>query len=142
MIHVNAIMLSIVVALLARRIQTERDLLFPTIFLLLVNLTVVFLSVNSMRATKKRLSGEVARARDQNLISFFNETPLSLSNYTEQMLALLADPPRFQRQVIEHLYFARDILDERGRALRITYAVFIYGIALAVLGFVVVFARR
>jgi hypothetical protein len=142
MLHVNAIMLSIVVALLARRIQTERDLLLPTVFLLLVNLAVVFLSIHSMRTARKRFSAEAARARDQSLISFFNENPVSLSDYTQQMIELVADPLRFQRSVIEHLYLVREMLRERGRALRLTYAVFLYGITLAIAGFVVVFARR
>jgi hypothetical protein len=142
MIHVNAIMISVVVALLARKIDTDRDLLVPTAFLLLVNLVVVFLSVNSMRAAKEKLPPEEAHVRDSNLISFLNETPVSLSDYTAGMTELVADAPQFQRRVIEHLYFARKILYERGKTLRLTYQVFLYGITLAVIVFVVVLARR
>lgn len=142
MIHVNAIMISVVVALLGRRILTEHDLLVPSAFLLAVNLVVVFLSVNSMRAARTRLTAAEARARDCNLISFFNEEPISLSEYTTQMTELVADPPQFQRSVLEHLYFARKVIEDRGKTLRLTYHVFIYGITLAVLGFVVVLARR
>lgn len=142
MIHVNAIMLSIVVALLARRIETERDLLLPTVFMLVVNVVVVFLSVNSMRQSKKRLSAEEERARDQNVISFFNEKELSLSDYTARMDALIADPSQFQRKVIEHLYLGRKGLEERARTLRLTYSVFIYGVSASVLFFIVMLARR
>jgi pycsar effector protein len=142
MIHVNAIMISVVVALLARRIHTDHDLLVPTAFLLLVNLAVVLLSVNSMRTARAKLSAEEAHARDSNLMSFFNEKRLSLAEYTDGMSDLVADAPRFQRNVIEHLYFSRKVIQERGTTLRLTYQVFIYGITLAVAGFVIVLARR
>jgi hypothetical protein len=142
MIHVNAIMMSVVVALLARRIHTNQDLLVPTAFLLLVNLAVVFLSVNSMRTARAKVSVEEAHARDSNLMSFFNEKHLSLAEYTDGMSDLVADAPRFQRSVIEHLYFSRKVIQERGNTLRLTYHVFIYGITLAVAGFVIVLARR
>jgi hypothetical protein len=142
MIHVNAIMISVVVALLARRIETDRDLLVPTVFLLVVNLVVVFLSVNSMRGTGEQVAGEDARVLGSNLISFLNEKPLPLSEYTTRMSEMVADAPEFQRRVLEHLYFARKVIQVRGKMLRLTYHVFIYGITLAVIGFVVVLARR
>ena len=142
MIHVNAIMISIVVALLARRIQTDRDLLVPAVFLLIVNLAVVFLSIGSLRAGKMRLSAEQANALDRNPISFFNDASLSLGEYTERMNEVVADAPLFQRKVMEHLYFVREVLKERGNSLRLTYRVFLYGITLATLGFVVVLAGR
>lgn len=142
MIHVNAIMMSLVLALLARRIEAEPDLLAPTVFLLLVNLAVVFISINSMRAAKERLSEAEARLRDANVISVSNDTRLSLAEFTGQMEQLIADPRQFQRKVLEHLYFARVISHQRSKALRLTYRVFLYGITIAVIGFVVVMARR
>jgi hypothetical protein len=142
MIHVNAIMMSIVVALLSRRIQTERDFLLPTALLLSVNLAVVFLSLYSMRAGRRSLPAEEARVHDANLLAFTNETPASLSEYTEHMSGLVADPAQFQRRVLEHLYFIRKMLSRRAKALRLTYDVFIYGLTLAIVAFIVTLARR
>ncbi len=142
MVHVNAIMISIVVALLARRIQTERDLLVPTALLLCVNLTVVFLSLYSMRAGRRNLPAEEARVRDANLIAFANETPVSLSEYTEHMSGLVANPAQFQGKVLEHLYFTRKMLVKRGKGLRLTYDVFMYGLTVAIVAFIVALARR
>ena len=148
MIHVNAIMMSIVVALLARRIQTEKDLLLPTVLLLCVNVTVVFLAIYSMRAGRRGLFGRSslsaaeAREHDANLLALTNETTLSLSEYAEQMSGLLADPVQFQRRVIEDLYFGRRVLVERGKTLRLTYGIFIYGVTLAIVVFVVTVMRR
>jgi pycsar effector protein len=144
MIHVNAIMISVVVALLAGRIETDRDLLLPTVLLLCVNVTVVLLAIYSMRGGRRApmLSAEEADAHDANLLTFTNHTPVSLSDFTERMNGFLTDPQDFQRKVIENLYFGRRVLTRRAKALRLTYGVFMYGIAAAVLAFIVAMARR
>ena len=43
---------------------------------------------------------------------------------------------------MEHLYFVRKMLLDRQRALRITYDVFIYGLAFSLLVFAVALLRR
>ena len=53
MIHVNAIMISAVVALLLRKIEDQRYLLAPTLVLLAVNLIVIFIAIYSMRPAMK-----------------------------------------------------------------------------------------
>jgi hypothetical protein len=143
MVHVNAIMMSIAVALLARRISTERDLLLPTCVLLFVNLTVVFLAVHSLRAPRKMaITGEDARLHQANILAFTNEHPFSLSEYAAKMSRLVTDPVHFQSQVVEHLYIGRKLLQDRTKALRRTYDVFMYGVALATVAFIVTLARR
>lgn len=142
MVHVNALMMTIVVALLARRISTDRDLLLPTTLLLCVNLAVVFLAVHSLRAPRVSFTSEEARLHDSNLLGLMNEKSLSLPEYAREMDALVADPMQYQRKVIEQLYFGRKALAARTKALRRTYDVFLYGVALAMVGFVVTLARR
>jgi hypothetical protein len=135
--------MSIAVALLARRISTERDLLLPTCVLLVVNLTVVFLAVHSLRAPRKMaITGEDARLHQANILAFTNEHPFSLSEYAAKMSRLVTDPVHFQSQVVEHLYIGRKLLQDRTKALRRTYDVFMYGVALATVAFIVTLARR
>src|SRR5712671_3940256 len=50
MIHVNAIMISLLVGLVLRKIEEYRDLLVPSVVLLCVNMAVVLLSILSLRA--------------------------------------------------------------------------------------------
>ncbi len=142
MIHVNAIMMSIVVALLARRIRTEQDLLLPTILLLGVNLVVVYIAIHSMRTPRPTLSGDEATVLDSNLLVFTNVKPVSLPEYAEQMGQFVADPDQYRRKVVEHLYFGRKYLLQRAKELKRTYQVFIYGVALAIVAFLLTLARR
>jgi hypothetical protein len=72
MVHVNAIMISLIVALLLRHIDTHPHLLAPTLVLLAVNLVSVLISILSMRAPRSlkrpwQPDKEASAAHDKNL---------------------------------------------------------------------------
>ncbi len=137
MVHVNAIMISIVIGLLFRRLETERYLLVPTLVLLTVNVLVVFVSIYSMRAARTALSGDEARTHDENLLTFTNDVPVSLQEYSARMNHLARDVPALQKTMIEEMYFVRKMLLARQRAMRLTYDIFIYGLAVSIVVFAV-----
>lgn len=137
MVHVNAIMMSIVVGLLLRRIDSSMNLLIPTLILLTVNLVVIFISIVSMRSARSTLSSEEARTHDKNLLAFTNDNSVSLEEYAERMNRLVPDVPALRKTMIEHMYFVRKMLIARQRALRITYDVFIGGLAVSLLAFAI-----
>ncbi|HYY53608.1 MAG TPA: Pycsar system effector family protein, partial [Myxococcales bacterium] len=137
MIHVNAIMISAVVALLLRRIEEQRYLLAPTLVLLAVNLVVIFIAVYSMRFERP------APLRSGPGATVFGFDPrTSMQQYEEGMGMLVADGPTMQKAMIEHLYVIRKMLNRRGQALKITYDVFIFGLALSLGVFAFVLIRR
>jgi hypothetical protein len=58
-------------------------------------------------------------------------------------LGLLADDDAsMQKTMIQHLYATRKLLDRRARALKVTYDVFIFGLALSLGVFAFVLIRR
>jgi predicted metal-dependent HD superfamily phosphohydrolase len=140
MIHVNAIMISLLVALVLRKIEEHRNLIVPTIVLLCVNLAVVFVSIYSMRAGR-----ELRRFRDRdevpvheaNLLVTTNDAGVSLPEYLTRMNALVSDPPALQKTLFEYLYFGRNLLIHRNKMLHITYDIFIYGLAASLVLFTV-----
>jgi hypothetical protein len=71
---------------------------------------------------------------------FVFDADVSLEQYHEAMSLLTADAPTLQKTMVEQLYVGRTVLNQRAKALRITYDVFITGLAvsLAVFGFVLV----
>ena len=142
MVHVNAIMISLVIGLLVRRLDTERYFLIPTLFLLTVNLIAIFVSIYSMRSSRSSVLRDEVRTHEANLLLFTNDVSLSMPEYLEQMTRIALDGPGLQKAMMEHLYFVRKMLLNRQRALRITYDVFIYGLALSLLVFAVTLIRR
>ena len=142
MIHVNAIMISAVVALLLRRIEQQRHLLAPTIVLLGVTLVVIFIAIYSMRVGRNQARAAAARWPGANVFVFDPEAQISLQQYQESIHALSLDTPLMQKAMVEQLYFSRELLQQRARALRLTYDVFIYGLAVSPAVFAFVLLRR
>ena len=148
MVHVNAIMISLTVALLLRHIDTHPHFLVPTLLLLAVNLVAVLISILSMRAPRslKRLVGHLdeqgSAAHDKNLLLFANELPMSREEYCEQMESLACDVPALSKARLEATYFARRILNWRGHMLRLTYDIFLGGLFLAMFAFAIAALHR
>ncbi|HWE23450.1 MAG TPA: Pycsar system effector family protein [Myxococcales bacterium] len=148
MVHVNAIMISLIVALLLRHIDTHPHLLVPTLLLLAVNLAAVLISILSMRAPsslKRFVDGggaEDAAAHDTNLLLIGNNLPMARDAYREQMEQLAQDLPALRKSMLDATYFVRRMLVWRAKMLRATYDVFLGGLFLAVFAFVVAVLRK
>jgi hypothetical protein len=142
MIHVNAIMISLLVALVLRNIEQHRDLLIPTVVLLCINLVVVVLSILSLRAGREKQVRADSRVRDGNLLLATNEANVTLPGYLEGMNQLLSDGPALQKAMVEYLHVNRQFLIRRRRTLLLTYDIFIYGLAVGVILFTIAIVRR
>ena len=144
MIHVNAIMISLVVGLMLRKLEEHSALFAPTVLLICVNLAVIVVSILSMRGGRRRLRQfphEEMVAHAANLLLATNEVNVSLHDYLERMGELTAEPPALQKAMLEYVYFARKLLIGRRKMLQLTYSIFIYGLAASVLLFVIAIAR-
>ena len=97
MIHVNAIMISLVVALVLRKIEEHRNLILPTIVLLCVNVAVVVMSIVSMRAGRELRAPDEIAAHDGNLLVTTGSVRIPLADYLERMNGLVSDPAALQR---------------------------------------------
>lgn len=144
MIHVNAIMISLIVGLLLRKMDEHRDLLVPTLVLLGVNLIVIFISIFSMRIGRslRPLLGEDTPFHDENLLVMTNHVPLTREEYHSQIDALVQDVPAMRRKMIESIYYSRKLLATRAGMLRLTYDVFIVGLLVSVVVFGVAIIHR
>src|SRR6267143_969112 len=145
MIQVNAIMITLIVGLLLRRVEEYRALLMPTLLLLTVNLITIFISIYSMRVGRssvRRILGSDAAVHDDNVLMFSNDIPWSLEEFRGRMNRLASNWPALQQTLVDDLYFIRKLLLDRGKALALSYDVFTVGLALSVLSFAIAMIRR
>ena len=150
MVHVNAIMISLIVALLLRHVDSHPRFLLPTLVLLAVNLVAILISIVSMRAPRsmKRILGgggiddDAVAAHDKNMLLIVSPLPVTRNEYFQQMEGLARNLPALRHTMIEATYFVRRILHWRAQMLRLTYDVFIGGLFLAVFAFVVAALRN
>jgi hypothetical protein len=111
-----------------------------TAWLLCVNVAVILLSILSMRAKRENLL-EGESADDGKLLLVTSEENITLASYLQRMTALVSDGPALQAAMMEYLYYARKRLIHRRRSLKLTYDIFIYGLAVSVALFVVAILR-
>jgi uncharacterized membrane protein len=145
MIQVNAIMITLVVGLLLRRVDEDRRLMIPTLLLLAVNLVTMLISIYSMRVGRsglRRILGPDAAVHDQNVLAFTNDAPWTLEEYRGRMNRLATNWPALQQTLVEDMYFIRKLLIERAKALKISYDVFIGGLAISLVAFALALLRR
>jgi hypothetical protein len=144
MVHVNAIMISLIVGLLLRHIDERHHLLVPTIILLAVNLATIFISIASMRLSRaasgvQDVDGD---AHDANLLTLTNPLPMNRHEYSFRIEKLAQDAPALRKSMIEATYFARRMLAWRGQMVRLSYDVFIGGLVVSVVAFVVAILHK
>ena len=71
---------------------------------------------------------------------FAFDAGLSLEQYEQAMNMLASDGATLQKTMVEQLFVSRSLINRRAKALKVTYDVFIYGLAfsLAVFAFVLI----
>jgi HD superfamily phosphodiesterase len=139
LIQVNAIIISVLLSLLLRKIEDHTNLALPATLLLTVNLiTIVF----SILATRPHIPpGTFSKAdldeKKVNLLFFGNFYRMSLEDYAAGMLIMMDDKDFLYGSLIRDVYFQGIALGKKYRWLRLSYNVFMYGLIASVLAFLI-----
>jgi len=138
MISVNSIIISLVVSLLLRKIESHERQLIPALLLLTVNLIAI---VTAILATRPNLPPGTYTQEDMdnrriNLLFFGNFYKMSMDQYMANMHTMMNDKDFLYGSLIRDLYSQGVVLGRKYQLLRISYSVFMYGIVASVLAFV------
>ncbi len=141
LISVNAIILSIMITSLFEKLQTDPNLQIPVAVIVAVCVSSI---VFSILATRPNVSGgtftrEDIAAKRTNLLFFGNFHNMSLDDYNWGMTEMLNDKYYMNNSMIKDNYFLGVVLAKKYKYLRIAYNVFMYGLIIAKLAFVVAF---
>jgi len=140
MISVNAIIISVVLSLLLRRLEDMPQFLVPTLILLAVNITTIIFAVLATRPnlTKGYFTREDIHQKKVNLLFFGNFHKVGLEDFHWGMNEMMKDRDYLYSSMIRDIYFLGKVLGKKYQLLRISYSVFMYGIIVAVLSFAIV----
>lgn len=141
MISINGIIISIIIASISSKIDSNPWLLVPTSLLLI---TCMIALVYSILAARPRVSNEKVtlddvRANRSNLLYFGNFHKLSREDYVTGMEELMEDKERLYNTMSRDLYGLGSVLETKFRLLRIAYNVFMFGLALSVTSYILVY---
>nr|WP_262918268.1 Pycsar system effector family protein [Mucilaginibacter straminoryzae] len=138
MISVNAILISLLLSLVLRRLDAHPQEGIPAICLLIVSvITMIF----AILATRPNLPPGVFTREDVdyrrvNLLFFGNFYKMSLDDYSRGMVSMMNDRDFLYGSLIRDLYYQGVVLGKKYHLLRTCYNVFMFGLVGSVLAFI------
>ena len=137
LISVNAIIISVILSVLLRRLEVDTHLTIPTIIFLLFSLTTIVISIQATRP--KVSSGTFSREdilnKKTNLLFFGNFHRASLKEYEWGMREMMKDQDYLYGALINDIYHLGVVLGKKYKLIRLAYFVFMVGIIISVLAF-------
>ncbi|SEN08688.1 HD domain-containing protein [bacterium A37T11] len=140
LITVNSIILSAVIALLLRKLDSNEHLIVPTFILLAVSLITMVIAILATRPSipdGKFVPGEVAKNK-VNLLFFGNFYRMELEQYTQGMLEVMGERDLLYGTLIKDVYSQGVVLGRKYRLLRLSYNIFMFGLIISVLAYFIV----
>ena len=139
LISVNAIVLSVIIGTLFDNLLTDPNLQIPVMLLVTVCVLAIMFGILATRpnVTSGTFTKEDIANKKTNLLFFGNFHKMGYPDYDWAMTELLADKNYLYSSMIKDTYFLGIVLAKKYRYLRIAYNIFMYGLILAMIAFIV-----
>jgi len=142
LINVSSILISIVLAVLIRHMEDNPRLVLPTSILLVVCLATITFAILASRPTRRKaIYGSTEEEHTLFLGSFDNIDPvferMTWKDYEMQVAALRLKPKEeYLKQVLQEIFQTRKLLSRKFRFLSVSYYIFIIGMAVTTIAYV------
>jgi hypothetical protein len=142
LISISALIISIILSVLVGKLTEEPNLILPTVFILITLLGTIVFAVLSTRpkVTSFRLTREDISEKKGNLLFFGNFINMPVEEYEWSMQEVMNDRDYLYNNIIRDIYYLGVVLGKKYRYLRIAYNVFMYGLILSVVTYIIAFA--
>ena len=139
MLSINAIIISIVFANLVPRLETNPNLLLPTVGLILTCLIAIIFATLSTRPkiTEGKFTRKDIEEKKSNLLFFGNFYNMELKDYEWGVEEMIKDEDFLYSSMTRDIYWLGKVLAKKYRYLSICYGVFMYGLILTVILFLI-----
>ena len=141
MISVNTLVLTIIVSIMVRKLDSNPHLVIPTAFLTLTSLiTLVYaILVTRPKVTRGIFTEDEIREKKVNLLFFGNFHKMSLNDFNWGMKEMMKDKEFLYDNMIMDFYYLGQVLGQKYQKLRICYTIFMYGLIISVIAFAIAF---
>ena len=139
MISVNSIIISVVIGLLIGKFVQHTNLIYPTMLLMAVSVLTVIYSVLATRPHVPNgvFTREQVDKKTVNLLFFGSFYNMELKDFEYGIRQMMDDNEFLFGTLIKDIYWQGKVLGRKFRLLRKAYDIFMYGLALSVLAFLV-----
>jgi hypothetical protein len=141
MISVNTLVLTIIVSIMVRKLDTNPHLVIPTAILTVTSLiTLIYaILVTRPKVTSGTFTEEDIKQKKANLLFFGNFHRMNLGDFTWGMKEMINDKEYLYDNMIKDFYYLGQVLGEKYRKLRYCYTIFMWGIIISVIAFTIAF---
>ncbi len=141
MISVNTIVLSIMVSVLFSKLQYYPQFIIPTILLCTVSVSAIVFAILATRpnVNKGTFYPEDIKQKKVNLLFFGNFFKMQLPDYEWAMKEMMNDKDYLYGSMIKDIYYLGKVLAKKYKFLRLSYNIFMFGLIVSMLAFVVAF---
>jgi predicted metal-dependent HD superfamily phosphohydrolase len=139
LISVNAIIISVILSVLIRRIEVETHLTIPTFIFLASSLTTIIIAIMATRPkiSTGNFSREDILQKNINLLFFGNFYKTKVAEYKWAMNTMMRDPDYLYSSLIMDIHQLGVVLARKYKLIRLAYTVFMIGLFVSVLAFII-----
>jgi predicted metal-dependent HD superfamily phosphohydrolase len=137
LISVNAIIISVILSVLMRRLQDDTYLTIPTIIFLSSSVCTIVVAILATRpkVSVGTFSEEDIDTKKTNLLFFGNFYKCSQEDYEKAMSKMMVDSEYLYGSLIKDIYQLGVVLARKYRLIRWAYNIFMCGIIISVVAF-------
>ncbi len=141
MISVNTLVLTIIVSIMVRKLDSNPHLVIPTAILTISSLvTLVYaILVTRPKVTSGTFTRDEIKQKKANLLFFGNFHKMNLTDFTWGMKEMLIDKDYLYDNMIKDFYYLGQVLGEKYKKLRVSYTIFMWGLIISVVAFAIAF---
>ena len=143
LLSVNAIVISMAISNLIPKLEaaSNKHLLIPSLILMLFSVASIILSIMSTRpnVTSGEFTKEQVKNREANLLFFGNYHKMPYKQFKWAMNELIKDKDYVYEMLMLDLHLLGKVLHRKYLLLRLTYTVFMVGIIVSVIAFIMAF---
>lgn len=141
MISVNTLVLTIIVSIMVRKLDTNPQLIIPTALLTITCLValVYAILVTRPKVTTGRFTKEDINRKKANLLFFGNFYNMNLEDFSWGMKQMMNDKDYLYESMTKDFYYLGQVLGTKYKQLRICYTIFMYGVIISVIAYAIAF---
>ncbi|MGB8705783.1 MAG: Pycsar system effector family protein, partial [Gillisia sp.] len=143
LLSVNAIIISLALSNIIPKLDavSNKHLLIPTLILVLFSVASIILSIMSTRPniTSGEFTKEQVKKREVNLLFFGNFHKMPFKEFQWGMNQIIEDKDYVYESLMKDLHLLGQVLHRKYLLLRLTYTVFMVGIIISVIAYVLAF---
>ncbi|SFS73019.1 Pycsar system effector family protein [Sphingobacterium wenxiniae] len=139
LLTVNSIILSVVVAMLVQKLDSNQHLIVPTVLLLIIVVATMVLAILSTIPKVKdgHFKQEDVENKSVNLLFFGNFHQMPYQSYYDAMKKAMDDYDFLYSMLTQDVYSQGVVLGRKYKLLRYAYGIFMFGLIISVIAFII-----